>query len=424
MKRIALLSALFLLWPGIAYAGSLQQTIDALPAGSELELAPAVYREPVSITKPLTVIGAPGTVFRVEGESPAISVENTQGVQIRNVEFEGGSTALLVKNSEDITVEEIRISKAQQGVEVYGSETLTFRKLLLEGADGHYSAKGNGVALYDSRDVEVADSAIRHMRDGIYAEKTMNLQASGNRIEHSRYGVHLMYSKQADLSGNGLAGNVAGVMLMMTEDSRIQGNTIREHTSPNASGLVLYDAQDIRVAGNFISANALGLSLQKVKNSQIENNKFYGNQIGMEFIRSAENNETTGNEFTGNIVQLRSDALGGALAGNYYDDASLLDLDEDGYGDTPYAAVQSFGQWMVRKPVYQYFIEAPAVVLLNEMDRQMSSMESSVLVDKAPLAKPPAEETPGNAPVSLWRLLLGAMLLAVGGLVWKKESAA
>lgn len=423
MKRIVLLGALFLLWPGSAYAESLQQTIDALPAGSELMLEPTVYHEPVSITKPLTITGAPGTVFRVEGESPAISIGNTQDVQIRNVEIEHGETAMLIKNSENITVEELGISEAKQAVEVHGSQTLTFRELLVEGVPGHYSAKGNGVALYDSMDVKVSDSTIYNMRDGIYAEKTMNLKASGNRVENSRYGVHLMYSRQTDISGNELSGNVAGVMLMMTEDSRIQGNTIHEHTSPNASGLVLYDAQNIRVTGNSISANALGLSLQKVKNSQVENNKFYGNQIGMEFIRSAENNDTVGNEFTGNIVQLRSDALGGVLAGNYYDDASLLDLDEDGYGDIPYTALQSYGQWMVRKPAYQYFIEAPAVVLLNEMDRQMNSVENSVLMDPEPLAKPPAE-APGSPSNSLWRLILGAMLLVFGGLIWKKESAA
>lgn len=423
MKRIVLLWTLFLLWPGIGYAESLQQTIDALPAGSELVLEPVVYHEAVSITKPLTITGVPGTVFRVKGENPAISIENTQDVQIRNIEIEQGDTAMLIKGSENITGEEIRISEAGQAVEVHDSRTLTFREFSVEGITGHYSAKGNGVALYDSADIQVSGSTIRHMRDGIYAEKTMNLQVNGNRVENSRYGVHLMYSGQADLSGNELSENVAGVMLMMTEDSRIQENVIREHTSPNASGMVLYEAQNIRVAGNRLSANALGLSLQKVENSQIENNKFYGNQIGMEFIRSADNNDTTGNEFTGNIVQLRSDALGGVLAGNYYDDASLLDLDEDGYGDTPYAALQSFGQWMVRKPAYQYFIEAPAVVLLNEMDRRMNSMENPVLMDAEPLATPPSE-APGNPSVSLWRLFLGAMLLAFGGLIWKKESAA
>ncbi|RLJ91353.1 right-handed parallel beta-helix repeat-containing protein [Planococcus citreus] len=422
MKRIVLLWMLFLLWPGIGYAESLQQTIDALPDGSELVLEPVVYHEEVSITKPLRIIGSPGTIFRVDGESPAISIENTQDVQMRNVDIEQGDTAVLIKSSENITIEEIEVSEAEQAVEVHDSKTLTFRELLVEGPAGHYSAKGNGVALYNSEDIQVSDSAIRHMRDGIYAEKTTNLQTSGNRIENSRYGVHLMYSRQADLSGNVLSENVAGVMLMMTEDSRIQENTIHEHTSPNASGLVLYEAQNIQVTGNVINANALGLSLQKVKNSQIENNKFYGNQIGMEFIRSAENN-TRGNEFTGNIVQLRSDALGGMLAGNYYDDASLLDLDEDGYGDTPYTALQSYGQWMVREPAYQYFIEAPAVVLLNEMDRQMNSMESAVLMDSKPLAKPPSEAT-GNPPMSLWRLFLGAMLLAFGGWIWKKESVA
>ncbi|MGM0896596.1 MAG: right-handed parallel beta-helix repeat-containing protein [Bacillota bacterium] len=422
MKRLILLSALLLLWPGEASAESLQQTIDALPVGAELVLEPGVYDEPITITKPLTINGVNGAVFRVQGEIPAITIENTEDVAIRSVEVEQGKTALLVQDSKNIVVEQTSFSAADQAVQVHGSHALFFRDLSIEGRQGHYSDKGNGIALYNSEEIKISDSMIENVRDGIYIESAAMLRATGNTIRGGRYGVHLMYSEEAHINGNKLSGNVAGVMLMMTENSRIHSNAIEEHILPNAAGLVLYEAQNIQVQDNEITANALGLSLQKTTDSEVTGNRFFGNQIGMEFINSADSNETAGNAFTGNIIQLRSDALGGSIAGNYYDDAALLDIDEDGYGDTPYAALQSYGQWMVREPVYQYFTEAPAVVLLNEMDRQMNRLGGSILVDDKPLMEAPSD-APAAATISFWRLLLGAAIVVFGVFIWRKESA-
>lgn len=53
-------------------------------------------------------------------------------------------------------------------------------------------------------------------------------------------------------------------------------------------------------------------------------------------------------------------------------------------GDTAYIATNSFGQWMVRKPVYQYFIESPSVVVLNMMDTEVTDDQSSIVTDEQP----------------------------------------
>ena len=64
------------------------------------------------------------------------------------------------------------------------------------------------------------------------------------------------------------------------------------------------------------------------------------------------------------------------LIENYYDDYSGIDLNDDGIGDESYVALQSFGQWMVGKPVYQYYVESPSVVLLNEIDKQTNKAQN------------------------------------------------
>ena len=117
---------------------------------------------------------------------------------------------------------------------------------------------------------------------------------------------------------------------------------------------------------------------------QLIDNTLHMNQTALESIRSDESNIARQNQFVGNLVNVRSDQQGLTLQQNYYDDYSGIDLDDDGIGDEAYVALQSFGQWMVRKPVYQYFIESPSVVLLNTIDKQTNHTTKELLVDTTP----------------------------------------
>ena len=91
------------------------------------------------------------------------------------------------------------------------------------------------------------------------------------------------------------------------------------------------------------------------------------------------------NEFHSNILAVRTDSAGVNLNHNFYDDYSGKDYDGDEIGDTEYIATNSFGQWMVRKPVYQYFMESPSVVTLNMMDTEVSGNNKLIIVDENPI---------------------------------------
>ena len=75
---------------------------------------------------------------------------------------------------------------------------------------------------------------------------------------------------------------------------------------------------------------------------------------------------------------------------------------------------------MVRKPVYQYFVEAPAVVLLNELDSQTKQTET-VLIDEEPkmsMTTQKREDKQIN-----FAQLIGALLLVLGLIgLWRKEA--
>ena len=144
------------------------------------------------------------------------------------------------------------------------------------------------------------------------------------------------------------------------------------------------------------------------------------NQTALESIRSDASNTAKQNQFIGNLVNVRSDQEGLTLQHNYYDDYSGIDLDDDGTGDEVYVALQSFGQWMVRKPVYQYFIESPSVVLLNTIDKQTNNTTKELLVDASP-------QTVVNKvkKISLQldvpQLVIGIMLLVVCVFIYRRS---
>src|SRR5690606_37699727 len=115
-------------------------------------------------------------------------------------------------------------------------------------------------------------------------------------------------------------------------------------------------AENIVAENNVFSGNRTGILSQTLKNAQIQHNIFSSNQTAIEFTAADKNNTVTNNDFVGNILNIRSDGSDSRIDKNYYDDYDGNDIDDNGVGDTNYVALQSFGQWMVREPAYQYFI--------------------------------------------------------------------
>ena len=148
-------------------------------------------------------------------------------------------------------------------------------------------------------------------------------------------------------------------------------------------------------------------------------NIFSSNQTAIEFTVADKNNTVTNNDFVGNILNIRSDGSDSRIDKNYYDDYDGNDIDDNGIGDTNYVALQSFGQWMVREPAYQYFIESPAVIMLNQMDKQTNRVETNQLVDSTPMMEPTSAFHKEYA-FHLWSFLIGLIMLTGAICLWRK----
>lgn len=403
-----------------ANAVSLQEQIDETPSGGTLKLFDRVYAEKATITKPITIIGHDKTLMRAGYENTVLTIKDTKNVTLKNLRFSRSKSAIDVKNSSQIKIEDVKMVYMFGGVDIRDSNNITVDNFFMRGIDGQYADKGAGIGAYDSEKINIYNSDITEVMDAYYLERVTGSVILNNKATFSRYGLHYMYGKDIYARDNLLEDNVTGIMLMIAENALLENNTIQYQSDWNSSGFTLYNAENITTKNNKFIGNRTAISSQNMKKALIVDNVFLTNQTAVEFTGSEKDNTLNHNDFLGNIVNIRSDGTSSDIHQNFYDDYAGFDIDGDGLGDEKYVALQSFGQWMVREPAYQYFTESPSVVLLNEMDQQTNKIEKDQLVDQQPLMKATSEKVE-KQPINIWLLLVGAIIFIGGIYGWRRS---
>ena len=363
-------------------SNELQTLIDQTPANSALYLENRTYTGPVEITKPIAIFGGDKTT--ITSETNGVTITSTNNVQLQSIHFAVNDIAVRMEDVSDSRLAHIQVQENNKGIQIYKSNNIQLQNIEIDGRTGHFATKGNGISLFDSQYIEVSNSKIQNVHDGLYFENTDNVTAENNQIRGSRYGIHLMYADNIDIQHNQLSKNVTGIMTMMVNGMDILHNTISKHNQLNSNGLILFDVREVTVAHNELTENTVATVLQNAKATTLQENVFRINGTVIQVKKSPEA-IVSNNKFFGNILAASSDTEGVHLSHNQYDDYSGKDYNGDGIGDTQYMAAKSFGQWMVRKPVYQYFVESPSVVLLNLMDNELKGKEQQILVDDQPV---------------------------------------
>lgn len=395
-----------------------QHAIDAAKPGEVVHIPAGRYHGNFIVTKPITLQGEEGTELIAEKNEPALRIENTANITVENINLSGKNKAIVASNVDGLELHKLQIKDVHSGVHIQRSKNVRIHEVNVTGNVGHYSRKGNGLAVFKSEDIMIEDNTIEQVQDGIYVEDVKRIVVQRNKVTNSRYGTHFMYTSDAEALLNTYHHNVTGLMIMMTTDIHLESNTVENHVDFNGYGMLLYDVQQAKIKHNTIKNNRTGVALQKSSNVQIETNDFQMNQTALEGTKVSDDTKASNNNFTGNILTARSDKQGFKLASNYYDDYSGIDLEDNGFGDVPYVAVSSFGQWMVRQPVYQYFVESPSVILLTSLDQQINKTEKNMLVDYTPRLA--MEGTKEKNKINVVQMLLGLSLLLSSLWLWKR----
>ena len=211
-----------------------------------------------------------------------------------------------------------------------------------------------------------------------------------------------MYSHHNQIVGNRFDGDVVGVFVMYSHDVVLDGNTIFEAGGAAGMGIGLKDSGNIAVTRNALVHDHTGLyldqtPLQKDHTLVVEGNLFGRCDTAVVFHASGHRDAFSGNDFIGDAAAVRVDGGGDAVdvawAGNYFDDYTGYDLDDDDRGDVPYQ-LRSFELDLTDKtPTLAFFRGTSALAAADAITRLVPIYAArTVLSDPSPRMAPHAWE--------------------------------
>ncbi len=412
---------------------SLATAVTQAQAGDVIEVHAGVYHGPITVDRPLTLVGIGWPVVdgRDTGNVILITAANVTvtGFEIRN----SGSSldeenAGLAVAAESATLAHNRLVDTLFGIYLKNAHGSVIRDNTIHGKDVAIALRGDPIRVWYSNDVTVTDNAISQGRDVVlwYSER---LTIRGNQVSNGRYGLHFMYCDDALIAQNRLLDNSVGAFLMYSRRMTLHNNTIAGNRGPSGYGLGMKDMDDAIVRDNLFLDNRIGIHLDNSPREvdsigHIEGNVFGYNDIGVNLLPSVRHNQFTQNSFVENQQQV-SITGGGVMpdntwatadAGNYWSDYAGYDAAGDGRGDLAYRSEKLFENLMDARPELRLFLFSPAANAVDFAAKAFPLVRPQAkLVDDNPLMVP---SVPANVPAlpqpsrvgGLWS---GLMLLAL-----------
>lgn len=401
MKLILVILLTFTVFPPSLFEASspLQLKIDEAPAGATVEIEAGEYEETLVISKPITLVGNGEVRIQSCEAEPVIAISGDdvtlKKITVEHCGDEKEDTAIYITGSNH-RMEEVIIETRRYGVKLDRANGVTIKDSEIIG-----SRRGNGIDLWQSNQNTFENLRIASVSDGIYLERSNENLIYKNNIENSRYGVHLMYSNENVLRDNLSSSNITGAMLMETERTTVHGNAFYANkNSVNSQGLLLYEAYETEVIENEFISNRIGVYFEKAGNNHLESNKIMDNFIGVQ-MKNASDNKITRNTFVGNVNEAQAiESSKNEVNQNYWDAASKVDVDGNGESEISYTADPYFLTLTTDAPEYQLFFQAPGLILLQNL---LKSPPEHLLTDSAPLMDMTMEvEKETSSSLGLW----------------------
>jgi nitrous oxidase accessory protein len=385
----------------------LQERIDKARSGDTLIVSKGVYDGPITIEKPLILIGRDYPEIRGDKKTDVVNITSD------NVTFSGFKVSLsgveITQEAAGIRAQGNRIQITNNiieqvyfGIHILQSDnTLIERNTIIPGTE-YAGRPGHGITAWSVSTITIRDNTIDDGRDGILLTYAKNVTVEGNHITHCRYGLHSMYSENITFAHNDVRDNLLGLALMYSKKLNAHDNTIAEQrrgTSPY--GFLLKDIDNAQIENNLIEANqvgiyAEGISMALGSASRISGNTISGNICGV----SVQSNATftfTGNNVMENLtdVHQQTDHINTAVRwnengkGNFWSSYRGYDKNSDGIGDLSYRVEQIPELEIDQSAPAEALVYTPGYLVLESALRMFPIFKGEpVLIDNAPLTRP------------------------------------
>ncbi|GAB4468545.1 MAG: right-handed parallel beta-helix repeat-containing protein [Thermoflexibacter sp.] len=377
---------------------SLKEVLTLAQDGDTIFVEKGIYKEQnVEIKKSIVLIGRDFPVFDGEEKYEIFSVKSPhvviQGLRIINSGFSSINdlAGIRVYGMNHVRILNNRLENTFFGIYLTNSSNCEIQgNYLIAGKQVDYNI-GNGIHLWKCDKIQISYNQIYKHRDGIYFEFVTDSEIRKNYSEGNiRYGLHFMFSHNDLYENNIFKNNGAGVAVMYSKEVRMIKNNFLENWGDAAYGLLLKDIRDSEIAQNQFFKNTIGIYIEGCSRSQFRENNFKENGYAMRLQASCDANTISFNNFMGNTFDLTTngETVLNKLENNYWDKYEGYDLRRDGVGDVPFHPVSLYAMVLEKIPQAAVLIRSFAVTLLDRMERIIPSLTPTDLRDEMPLMKP------------------------------------
>ena len=393
------MSPLFAATTRIAPAPSvLSLSVAAVSPGDTLIVGPGTYRESgIVIDRPLTIIGdgsptidgeESGQIFTVTADDVVIKGLRIVNVGVSYMEDRAGIKLIEVKRC---VIENNVLIDNFFGIYLENSEGCIIRRNAIEAHQERETTSGNGIHLWYCRDISVTENEVSGHRDGIYFEFVEESVITGNESHGNlRYGLHFMFSHHDEYRANVFRENGAGVAVMFSNDVIMDNNSFEDNWGPSSYGLLLKDIRDSEITNNRFSGNTIGLYSEGSLRVGIERNAFFRNGYAIKMMASSYDNEITANNFIANTFDISTNSKQNfnVFDGNYWSRYQGYDLNRDGIGDVPHRPVHLFSLLVEREPAGLILLRSFFIDLIDAAEQVMPIYTPPTLLDNKPFINP------------------------------------
>ncbi len=421
----------------------LQGRIDRAEPGSTLNVPPGLYRAPIRIRKPLTLIAEGLVVIDGGGEGNLVEITapdvTLRGFHLRNngISLDRENAGITVE-APRATIEDNVLTDVLFGIYLRRADRTVLRRNTIGGKAVRLPRRGDGIRLWQSPDCRIEENVVRKSRDVViwFSDR---VRIIGNTISQGRYGLHFMYSNGNLLEENTLKDNSVGAFLMYSHNLTLRRNRLIRNRGPSGFGVGLKDVDGLLAEDNLFAMNRIGVQLDNSPSNVdirhlFRRNLFAFNDTGLALMPSIERTDFVSNSFLDNgrpvaILgrgTLKDDRFTVDGHGNYWSDYAGYDKDLDGVGDLPYRAVSLFESLVSRHQKLRLFLYSPIQEAVESAARIAPVVAPApLLVDQAPLMQPrelpasvlkdlgEAQSSPNKGP---WLVALGLGIMAMAGL--------
>lgn len=290
----------------------------------------------------------------------------------------------------------VAIAVAQYYTEPYPSGCRIINNNIVNNSEGIRPQRSN---------LLISENNITKNTVGVSGYSTENVTISRNRITENGYGVNIGVCRNVAVTENQIANNTYGLNLVYYGPYLISGNNIAD----NSCGIRFAEAcNNATVHGNNITRNAVGVALLIFPNAG-------------DIVVSGAGNAVFGNLFINNTKQVTPEkspynypattrmgtdivVWDNGTIGNYWDDYSGFDENNDGIGDKPYIIDED------NKDYYP--------LMTQNINKPETTATSPPASSPSPSTEPTAEQFSATAVITI---AIVTVTVALSGLVYFKK---